>query len=234
MPEEQVPRVLQKARTDVTTMIGDTDPLVSAIAQAATGVQSRTAARPSGRLSVRPAHLPQGDVSLLVHGTFAYAEDWWYPGGDFHTYIKTHVRPNLYDVGDPFLWSGRYKANDRRVAAGRLADWLNAKGTMVLDSVFAPSYGGAVALQSTKYGVQMDTAVLLSTPVDDYEVEWRNIRRAVSLRIHCDLVLLAARSKQCFTANVEENWMDSWFVRHGLTHEASAWVAGDWPTALGL
>lgn len=235
MPEEQVPSVLRKARTDVATLIEDTDPLVSAIAQAATGVQSRTAAGISARPSPRSDHRsPEEDASLLVHGTFAYAEDWWYPGGEFHGYIKTHVRSNLYDHGDPFLWSGRYKAKDRRVAAARLADWLDAKGMMGLDCMLAHSYGGAVALQSTMHGVHMDTAVLLSTPVDDYEVEWRNIRRALSLRIHCDLVLLAARSKQRFTANVEEHWMDSWFVRHGLSHEASAWIAGDWPATLGL
>ena len=236
MPAEQVPTVLQKARTDVTTLIEDTDPLVSAIAQAATGTQSRTAVRLSQRLGVRRLNdaLPEDDASLLIHGTFAYAEDWWYPGGEFHTYVKAHVRPNLYDVGDPFLWSGRYRANDRRVAAARLADWLEAKGTTGLDCVFAHSYGGAVALQSTTHGVCMKSAVLLSTPVDDYEVEWRNIERAVSLRIHCDLVLLAARSKQRFTANVEENWMDSWFVRHGLSHDAGAWVADGWPSVLGL
>lgn len=235
VPEEQVPGVLRKARTDLATLIEDTDPLVNAIAQAATGVQSRTAARLSARPSPRSdASLPEDDASLLVHGTFAYAEDWWYPGGEFHDYIKTHVRPNLYDRGDPFLWSGRYRATDRRVAAARLADWLDAKGMMGLDCVLAHSYGGAVALQATMHGVHMDTAVLLSTPVDDYEVEWRNIRRAVSLRIHCDLVLLAARSKQRFTANVEEHWMDSWFIRHGLSHEASAWIAADWPAVLGL
>jgi hypothetical protein len=146
MPEEQVPRVLRKARTDVATLIEDTDPLVSAIAQAATGVQSRTAARISARPSPRSDHrLPEEDASLLVHGTFAYADDWWYPGGEFHGYIKTHVRSNLYDHGDPFLWSGRYKVKDRRVAAARLADWLDAKGMMGLDCVLAHSYGGAVA-----------------------------------------------------------------------------------------
>jgi hypothetical protein len=91
-----------------------------------------------------------------------------------------------------------------------------------------------VALQATVLGLQMDTLVLLSVPVDNYEVEWRHIGRAVSLRIHCDLVLLAARTKQRFTANVAENWIDSWFVSHSMSHEADVWSNDDWATKLGL
>jgi len=82
--------------------------------------------------------------------------------------------------------------------------------------------------------VKMDTAVLLSVPVANYEVEWRNIRRAVSLRIHCDLVLLAARAKQRFTSNVEEHWIDSWFVHHASSHHRTTWEDGHWADLLGL
>jgi len=185
----------------------------------------------SGRLT---RHENLESFSLLVHGTFAFPEKWWFPGGDFHDYVKQEIRSNVYDAKDTFWWSGRYKARDRAVGAERLAGWVEAKGAARLDTVFAHSYGGAVALQATQWGLEMETAVLLSTPVDNYEVEWRNIGRAVSLRIHCDLVLLAARTKQRFTANVEEHWIDSWFVKHAASHESSIWEAGGWASVLGL
>jgi pimeloyl-ACP methyl ester carboxylesterase len=170
----------------------------------------------------------------MIHGTFAFTEGWWFPGGDFHQYVKATVRPNLYDLKDTFWWSGRYKPKDRNMGTERLVGWLSAKGDPEVDTVFAHSYGGAVALQATTQGLRMKTAVLLSVPVGNYEVEWRNIGRAVSLRIHCDLVLLAARTKQRFTANVEEHWLDSWFVHHGSSHDPDVWATEGWARTLGI
>ena len=74
-----------------------------------------------------------------------------------------------------------------------------------LNTVFAHSYGGIIALYASTFGLKMNEVVLLSVPVENIPVEWRNIGRAVSLRIHMDLVLLAARRRQLFTENVEEH-----------------------------
>jgi hypothetical protein len=74
--------------------------------------------------------------------------------------------------------------------------------------------------------------VLLSTPVDSVPIEWRNIGRAQSLRIHLDLVLLAARRRQRFTENVEEFYLPQWFWSHSDSHEPTIWQAGDWPDVL--
>jgi hypothetical protein len=231
--DSDIPRALLAARANVAAMAEDSDDLTSAVAQASAGVPSgRALTEEYGkRASKEPRKAP---ISLMIHGTHAFTGRWWFPGGDFHRYVKANICPNLYDLPDTFWWSGRYTAKDRRRAAEMLAGWLDAKGGPEVDLVFAHSYGGAVALQATKHGLRMKTAVLLSTPVSNYEVEWRNIDRAVSLRIHCDLVLLAARTKQRFTANVEEHWLDSWFVQHGMSHDPDAWAAGGWARTLGL
>ncbi len=174
------------------------------------------------------------DMSLIIHGTFSYTKPWWHSGGDFHTYIKNSVRPNLYSQGDYFDWSGAYKKKHRRAAAAKLATWLGEKNASAVDTIFGHSYGGAIALMSTAYGIEYETVVLLSTPVHNYEVDWRNIGRTVSLRIHCDLVLLAARARQRFRTNVDEYWLDDWFVAHDLSHDHSIWTAGNWKATLGL
>jgi hypothetical protein len=231
--DEHIPPALLTARANVATLTEDVDVLTSAIAQAAAGLPS---ARADGAANGRRAHgaRENAPISLMIHGTFAFTEKWWFPGGDFHEYVKSNLCSNLYGLEDAFWWSGRYKAKDRRVAAERLVGWLGAKGDPQVDVIFAHSYGGAVALQATTLGLHMKTAVLLSTPVDDYEIEWRNIDRAVSLRIHCDLVVLAARTKQRFTANVEEHWLDSWFVQHGMSHDPNVWVAEAWANKLRI
>ena len=54
-------------------------------------------------------------LSTMVHGTHAYIGTWWYPGGNFHTYVKAHLRPDLYSGGQAYSWSGRYRNKDRGV-----------------------------------------------------------------------------------------------------------------------
>ena len=170
----------------------------------------------------------------MVHGTNGYRGEWWFPGGDFHTYIKEYVRPDLFSGGNCYSWSGKYNKRDRRIAAERLAFWVEATVGGPLDAVFAHSFGGIVALQATTYGLELSDLILLSVPVDDVPIEWRNIGRAISLRIHLDLVLLAARRRQCFTENVDEHYINHWFRAHGDSHDPSVWQADSWPTILGL
>lgn len=162
-------------------------------------------------------------LSMMIHGTAAYAGDWWYPGGDFHSYVLADVRPDLYTGGQSFTWSGAYKQKHREVAAKRLARWAADAHSLQLHTVFAHSYGGIIALRATTFGLQVAELVLLSVPAESIPVEWRNVRRAVSLRIHMDLVLLAARRRQTFTENVEENHLPQWFWRHGDSHSPEVW-----------
>lgn len=173
-------------------------------------------------------------LSTIVHGTSAWAGDWWLPGGEFFEYVASDVRTNLYTAGDRFSWSGRYSQRHRDTAAERFAEWCRAKQAAQVDVLFGHSYGGCIALASTAHGVQVETVVLLSTPDHAPEVEWRNIGRCVSLRIHLDLILLAARKRQFFRTNVDEHYLPRWFVLHGDSHERDWWELGDWPRRIGL
>lgn len=166
---------------------------------------------------------PEDSLSTMVHGTHGYIGDWWYPGGDFHTHVKGHLRPDLYSGGQAYSWSGRYKGKDRAVAAKRLARWAEGAQPGGLNAVFAHSYGGVIALHATTFGLRMEDAVLLSVPAESVPIEWRNVKRATSLRIHFDLVLLAARRRQRFTENVEEYYLPKWFREHADSHTPAVW-----------
>jgi hypothetical protein len=166
---------------------------------------------------------PGSTTSLMVHGTAAYRGQWWYPGGDFHAYVLQNLRDDLYAGGQPFTWSGAYRNRDRELAAERLAAWAGTASDSRLHTVFAHSYGGVVALEATTHGLVVEEIVLLSVPAERVAVEWRNVGRAVSLRIHLDLVLMAARRRQLFTENVEENHLPFWFWRHEYSHDPAIW-----------
>lgn len=173
-------------------------------------------------------------VGAMIHGTWGWPGTWWEPGGDFHTFVKGNVCPDIYSGGMPFNWNGAYRGRHRRIAAERLARWAEDAAGGELCCVYAHSYGGVIALMATAFGVKIETLVLLSVPSEQVPVEWRNVQRAVSLRIHMDLVLLAARRRQKFTENVEENWLPSWFVQHGDSHDPQVWLDSDCQKTLSL
>jgi pimeloyl-ACP methyl ester carboxylesterase len=155
-------------------------------------------------------------------------------GGDFHSYILEEVRPDLFRGYNAFQWSGAYRNRHRLVAAERLAGWVRDAVGHGLNALFAHSYGGIIALNATTHGLTIKDLVLLSVPAEDTRVEWRNIGRSVSLRIHLDIVLLAARRRQYFTENVEENYIPQWFWHHSDSHEPGLWRKGEYPQLLGL
>jgi pimeloyl-ACP methyl ester carboxylesterase len=173
-------------------------------------------------------------LSVIVHGTRAWPKSWWLTGGDFHTYILQEVRPDLFSGYSAPQWSGAYNKRARDIAAERLAGWARETIDGRLNTVFAHSYGGIIALNATTHGLLIRDLVLLSTPAEDIRVEWRNIERAVSLRIHMDIVLLAARRAQLFTENVEEHYIPHWFWNHSDSHDPGIWRIERCPETLGL
>ncbi|MDQ2748867.1 MAG: hypothetical protein M3Y44_04975 [Actinomycetota bacterium] len=176
----------------------------------------------------------QGSVSLLVHGTGAWAGDWWSLGGDFHTFIRNGVRPDLYAGGSPFEWSGKYNDKHRRIAAARLARWAQWTAGGALHTVLAHSYGGIIALHATTHGLKIKELILLSVPVEKVDIEWANIASTASLRIHLDLVLLAARRRQAFNLPVAEHFLPRWFRNHADSHGVDVWNEYGAAGALGL
>jgi hypothetical protein len=165
-------------------------------------------------------------VSTIVHGTASYLGTWWTPYGDFHGFLKDTLSPDLYDAGQYYHWSGKYSAEHRELAARRLLDWAQPYGGH-LRQVFAHSYGGIIALRALGLGLRVEELVLLSTPVENVDTNWSNAGRVCSLRIHLDLVLLAARRRQSFDLPVAEFHLPKWFIGHADSHDVSTWMQHD-------
>jgi pimeloyl-ACP methyl ester carboxylesterase len=173
---------------------------------------------------------PGGEPSrtaLIVHGTFARQATWWQPGapGNFHGYLKTMVDPSLYSAADRFDWSGLYSDSARDRAALELVGWVTRHRLDGLD-LFTHSHGGSVAMQANRVGgLRVGRLVLLSCPVHwkRYSPDLSLVRKAVSIRVHMDLVILADRGGQRFPArSIPEIVLPIWF-KHAVTHEQRTW-----------
>lgn len=235
----RVPSFLNDARAMLRTASEGSDSVGREIALAArgTGIGRRREGAGEDRLPNAWRKLDESSdgLSMMVHGTWAWRGNWWYPDGDFHTYAKEEVRDNVYDGGAPFSWSGAYLSRSRRLAAVRLARWVQDLAAGQVDTVFAHSYGGAIALESTTNGARYETAVLLSVPVHrNYDIEWRHIGRPLSVRLSFDLVLAAARARQRFPANVDELVLPLHPWQHGATHKPGLWSDHDVASKLSL
>jgi hypothetical protein len=187
-----------------------------------------------GELTTPAEGSPQGEpahTSLLVHGTFARRNAWWQPGGDFHTYVRDDVRPDLYSAGDRYDWSGGYFDRARDLAAIDLRRWIDDRGFDGLD-LFTHSHGGSVAMLASRAGVRFGTLVLLSCPVHrpKYWPDFGRIRRTVSIRVKLDLVILLDGGGQRFRdPAIEENVLPIWF-NHSATHDPEVWRRLDLPS----
>jgi hypothetical protein len=238
IPEIRAARRLLNEYTDNTASAGGSATAVIAreIATAATGgsEDSYSEGQPSnGEAPARPMEHPFTSISTMVHGTMAYVGSWWTPHGDFHRYIRECVTRDLYSGGQYYSWSGRYSNHHREVAAARLYDW-SSPYLHRMNSVYAHSYGGIIALRALGLGLHIDELVLLSTPNDDVETDLSRVGRITSLRIHMDLVLLAARRRQSFDLPVAEHYLPRWFISHGDSHDTSIWTQHDVVRALSI
>jgi len=226
-----VPTPLSSAYASLVRYAASTSPGARQIAQAALGADSGTRLFPT---TGAERETSDETASVVIHGTRAYAENWWFVGGDFHSYVKSRVRPDLFSGRNAFWWSGKYDKKHREVAAERLAGWAEDTVGGPLNTVFAHSYGGIIALNATVYGLKMSELVLLSVPAEGVPIEWRHIGRAASLRIHLDLVLLAARRRQYFAQNVDEHYINHWFWHHADSHDPDVWQRESCAEVLGL
>lgn len=183
-------------------------------------------ARRSGR--GRPSH-----TSLLVHGTFARNSAWWKPGGDFHQYLLTQVRPDLYKASDRFDWSGGWSDGARALGAAQLGTWVGSHGLMGLD-LFTHSHGGSIAMLASHNGLLIHELVLLSCPVHvhKYMPDFGHVGKTVSIRVHLDLVIIADGGGQRFQhPNIAEHVLPIWFD-HFASHTPSVWKKHNVPSML--
>lgn len=171
--------------------------------------------------------------ALLVHGTFARSHEWWQPGGSFHSYLKTSLRPDLYSAGDRFEWSGGYSDAARDLGARDLRTWVEDRNLQGLD-LFGHSHGANVIMQATKFGLRAGELVLLSCPVHvpKYLPDFARTTRVVSIRVHLDLVILADFGGQLFRhPQIHENVLPIWFD-HGASHNPQVWRDNNVPAML--
>lgn len=171
----------------------------------------------------RPERKPSR-TSMLVHGTWARQNDWWMPGGDFHTYIKGVVWPDLYSAPDRYEWSGGYSNGARSLAATELEAWIAVHHLDGM-SLMTHSHGGNIAMLASWAGVHFDKLVLLSCPVhpETYSLNFANVGRVVSIRVKLDLVLLADGSGLSFSdPRYNDHVLPVWF-RHSASHDPAVW-----------
>lgn len=112
----RVPPFLNDAREMLRIAAEDPSSVEGEIALAArgTGIGRRREAADENRLpnAWKVVDESPDGLSMMIHGTWAWRGNWWYPSGDFHTYAKGAIRPNVYSGGAPFSWSGAYLSLD--------------------------------------------------------------------------------------------------------------------------
>jgi len=182
-----------------------------------------------------PAGAAAGGVAVLTHGTFAANTRWWQPGGSLYGYLDALVPAlNLHDPS--FRWSGQYSDGARQLAAQQLLDWTAGLGQQRPD-VFAHSHGGTVAHLATRRGQQIDRLVLMSWPVhEQWFPDFTKVRTVIDIRVHVDLVILADRGGQRFTAPAASratvvSHVHGWF-NHGDTNDPGYWDRYGLPAAI--
>jgi len=211
------------------------DPLVAQLAATALARIAPEDERLQALLRRRPSRSrrPRSHTSLLVHGTFARSSTWWQPGGDFHEYLRTEVRPDLYSASDRFEWSGGYSDAARALGAADLRAWVDARGLAGLD-LFTHSHGGSVAMLASQGGLLVGELVMLSCPVhaSEYYPDFARVSRVVSIRVHMDLVILVDGGGQKFQdSRIEEHVLPIWFD-HFATHDPQVWRDHDVPSLI--
>jgi hypothetical protein len=168
---------------------------------------------------------PGSSTAVLTHGTWAADEEWYRPGGDFHTALAA-ARPDLGVHDRSFQWSGGYRDVARRRAAAQLRRWFADEGLVVPDFV-AHSHGGTVAHLATWDGAEFGRLVLLGWPV---HAEWypdpHRVGRVIDVRVRLDLVIMADRGGQRMTRApfAVEGHVNGWFD-HTAVHDPAYWDA---------
>ena len=175
----------------------------------------------------RPGRAKRGGAAshstTIVHGTWARANKWWQPGGDFHASLVPW-RPDLYGAADRFEWTGGYSDAARSLAASELLQWINGHppGPWRL---ITHSHGGSVAFLATGNGMTLGQLVVLSCPVHEESMpDFTRVPQVISVRVKWDLVILADGGGQLFDdPRIREIVLPIWF-NHSATHYPSVWA----------
>lgn len=228
-------RFLAQVRVDVAQR--SADPIVRELAFASYLNRPDYGAAPPPH-QARDQSVTTDRISTMVHGTWGWKGSWWYPRGDFHSYVVEGARPALYADGQEFSWSGAYSDRQRATGGDRFRRWVDAAGGAAgLGTVFAHSYGGEIVARAVNDGAMVDEVVLLSAPVHSHHRQMLGqVRRVIDVRLDFDIVLAAARAAQRLPAapNVVEHVVNKRFWSHGATHNPTVWINEGIASAVGL
>lgn len=169
------------------------------------------------------ARARQGDITVIIHGTWAANGDWWRPDGDFFEYTRVHLgRDDLYDQEDQFRWSGKNREGSRQEAGLELDKWLRSHPARVVN-VLAHSHGANIAMLATRQGVRIDRLVMLSPPVrTDYFADWSKVGSAFNIQASSDPVVALAKGGQHFgLPQVAEKRLEA--SGHSASHDPGVW-----------
>lgn len=173
-------------------------------------------------------------TSTIIHGTWAASGTWWQPpSGDFWKYLHDQVDASLYGASDRFGWTGGYSDAARALAGTALHQWVQDHQLEGLD-LYTHSHGGSVAMLASQAGTRIGKLVLLSCPVHwpKYSPDFALTQKAISVRVHLDLVILADRGGQRFSdPRITEHVLPLWFD-HFATHDPANWQKYDIPGML--
>jgi pimeloyl-ACP methyl ester carboxylesterase len=170
------------------------------------------------------------NATILVHGTqFSFVGspmgDWWTPKGDFHNYIRSSYRPNLYSKPDFFSWSGGWSDHARQLAAIDLRNWTRSRKLSGFDLI-AHSHGGNVAMWATQLGMELNKLILLSCPahVKHYLPEFARVNEVISYQIKFDWAILTDGGGTKFRhPSISDHILPKWFRCHEDTHKPDFW-----------
>ncbi|CQD20025.1 Alpha/beta hydrolase family protein [Mycobacterium europaeum] len=188
--------------------------------------------RPTLQPPIEPPPTAPGALTLstIIHGTWGWKGGWWRPGGTFHRYILDTHRPNLYNRGAKFSWSGAYSRSQRDLAVRDFTEWMNEVAPQGIQTLFGHSYGGEIAARATRAGNRIHELVLLSTPVTEHVAQASDGDvRIVDIRLRFDPVLAVAGTGQRLPARqkVTEVLLNRWRLDHGATHDEQVWRSED-------
>lgn len=172
-------------------------------------------------------------MTVIIHGTFAKDQDWYKPGGDFHSYIKQDVYPDVYSGSDFYFWSGRYSLSDNGLrqiwtkAASKLVSWINSHPTQKL-RLIAHSHGNNVVNIASNQ-IQACSLIQLSPPVRAWNLpEMSNVSSSRLFNIHStvDLVVKIDGGAQNYKGTVvaaNEKIKKIARFGHSDSHDGNKW-----------
>jgi hypothetical protein len=169
----------------------------------ALGDQAYAAVRSDRPHTVEPSNSQPNErhvqASVAIHGTWArldHEDTWYVPSSTLSNHIRARVNPDLYARRNYFRWPGGYGRDDWRQGSTDFHVWKSRAGVDQIDTVYAHSHGGNVALNILAEGQRASLLVLMHTPASTRtDEQWRRIRentgRVLVLRTRGDLVMLA-------------------------------------------